>query len=112
MDDWPLALSSPMTSQENCFTRMRLPTGSALPNRFLRTVSPMTQTTFPARSSDSSNVLPLTRCQLPAVKYEFVVPVTDVDQFFAPATTVTLVLAVGATALALLICVRIASASA
>ncbi len=68
MADWPLALSRPTTSQENCLMRMSLPTGFWVPNRLLRTVSPMTHTARPERSSVSLNSRPLTISQLPARK--------------------------------------------
>jgi RNA polymerase sigma factor (TIGR02999 family) len=53
-----------MTSHENCFTRIELPTGFVAPNSFERTVSPTTQTAAPDRSSASENVRPEASVQL------------------------------------------------
>jgi hypothetical protein len=51
--DWPLAASSPITSHENCLIRICAPTGLSLPKSWCRTVSPITHTAAPLRSSDS-----------------------------------------------------------
>jgi len=47
---------------------MSLPTGSWRPNSLSRTVSPITHTALPARSSVSLKVRPAASCQLPAAK--------------------------------------------
>jgi len=68
IDAWPFEASSPMTSHVNCFTRMTLPTGLAAPNSLFRTVSPMTHTAAPDRSSASEKTRPDAIVQLAAVK--------------------------------------------
>ena len=52
-----------------------------MPNSSLWTVSPMTHTALPARSSASVKTRPEARRQLPVVKYARVLPVMLVDQF-------------------------------
>ena len=66
--DWPFGFSSPTTSQANWPTRTSSPTGSMLPKSLLRTVSPITHTALPARSSASLNVRPFASTQLPDEK--------------------------------------------
>ena len=78
---WPLASSSPMTSQESFCRRMRLPMGFCRPNNFVRTVSPMTQTAAPSRASLAVKARPSFMRRLLRGKYCSVVPVTVVAQF-------------------------------
>ncbi len=107
----PFAASTPMTSQENCFTRTCSPSTSVLPKSSRRTVSPITHTAAPAFSSFSSKPRPEASTQLLVWKYALVVPVMLVAQLRPLAITVTPARCSGATALMPPICVRMASAS-
>ena len=68
MPPCPLALRTPITSQEKVLMRSWSPTGTRAPKSFRRTVSPSTQTALPERSSASVKVRPAASVQLPAVK--------------------------------------------
>ena len=109
---WPLAASTPITSQEKLFTRSCWPSGSAPPNSSRCTVAPMTHTAAPARSSGSSKRRPAASVQLLVSKYALVVPITLVDQLRAPCTTVAAARTSGATARSPEICASMADASA
>jgi len=68
MADCPLETSSPTTSHENCRIRIESPTGLREPKSSRRTVSPITQTVFPPRSSASLKARPEAIFQFPARK--------------------------------------------
>ncbi len=77
---------------------MREPTGSVLPKSSRRTVSPRMHTAVPARSSLSVKLRPDASPQLRTRRNAVVLPVAEVDQFFAAAIAWTGFCAVGATA--------------
>ena len=112
MVDCPFEASKPITSQENCFTLTCWPTASRPPKSSLRTVSPITHTAAPARSSASLKIRPLVICHLPVANQSAVLPVTLLDQLRAMATRVTLLPLTGTAAASPLTWLRTASASA
>src|ERR1051326_619875 len=96
MPDCPFALSTPTTLNGSCPMRIVCPIGSDAPNRFWRTVWPITATSAAVLTSSSVNDDPDDIGQLRMSKYCGSVPLTEVDQLLLSNTTCECVDAPGA----------------
>src|SRR5207245_11004523 len=78
--DVPLGISTPTTRKGRLLMRIVWPTGSVAPNKFLRTVSPMTATLAAIATSSLLNELPSAKGQVRMSKYCGSVPLICVAQ--------------------------------
>ncbi len=83
----PFGVSRPTTLNDRLLMRTVWPTGSVAPNRFLRTVSPMTATFAAVLTSSCVNDVPSAKGQLRMSKYCGSVPLMLEAQLSFPKTT-------------------------